>query len=488
MVSSILLRISFCENSTVLFVSCSLFRFFCALAFGLAALMSAQSASSADAPVYQVGETARVDVVSTFSFVVVDPEKTEALQLKEAVRIPVIYRWNTNAARLALGNLRDTFTANRQDFAAAIESTFNRQAVAERALTNQRFRRLVSNFQSAHKGFPISSNLARAWALGENDGDHVAPFEERLQLAMARFIRPDEQPDEAKIGWQLKIVPGDATTTPSIAEIQRVRAVGRSNVIAITKLRQEFRNGFPQEQKAMGRFLAPFIRPNCFVEAALTHEMRQKQIGNLSSVNRYEPGDVIVRAGDVVTGGTKAALDEFRARLAMLRGPELVQRVPAPSLAAWWCAGGITALALTAALFFWSRARRHVGSLALVPESLGHDTVVALRNDPVIRARLLEHLTRLLGQSVVQRLFAQRGQLIDTQETATAQTAELEQRLEKVQTNVQERFRVYETRIAGLEKELAAAEEQNRDLIRAKIALAKQELEAERARNPVDWN
>src|SRR6185503_1619088 len=147
-----------------------------------------------------------------------------------------------------------------------------------------------------------------------------------------------------------------------------------------------------------------------------------------------------------------------------------------------------TVLALGAAFFFWWRVRRRVGSLALVPESVGPETVAALRNDPIIRARLIEHLTRVLGQSVVQRLFAQRGQLINVQHEATAQTAELEQRLEKVQTNVQERFRVYETRIAGLEKELAAAEEQNRDLIRAKIALAKQELEAERARSPVDWN
>jgi hypothetical protein len=273
--------------------------------------------------------------------------------------------------------------------------------------------------------------------------------------------------------------------------VERTRGINRSNVVALNKLQQNFRNSFPQEQKAIGRFLAPFIRANCFPEAALTHEARQKQIGNLSSVNRYDPGDVIVRAGDVVTSGTKAALDEFRARLAMLRGPEPVSAPVAIlpiSPNPWWWAGGAVLFALGAAIFFWWRARRRVASLALVPESVGPETVAALRNDPVIRARLIEHLTRVLGQSVVQRLFAQRGQLLNAQHEATAQTAELEQRLEKVQTNVQERFRVYETRIAGLEKELAAAEEQNRDLIRAKIALAKQELEAERARSPVDWN
>src|SRR6185295_5150191 len=112
----------------------------------------------------------------------------------------------------------------------------------------------------------------------------------------------------------------------------------------------------------------------------------------------------------------------------------------------------------------------------------------AVRNDPVIRARLVEHFTRLLGQSVVQRLFAQRGSLLDTQHVAAAQANHLEERLEKVQSDMQERFAAYEQRIAELKTELTVAEEQNRDLIRAKIALAKQELEAERARQRVDWN
>jgi hypothetical protein len=479
-----------CEKLRTLLVSRSLFKVFSALVIWLAAFVSAQSANISDVPAYQVGDTARVDVVATVALVVLDPEKTEVLQQKESLRIPVIYRWNTNANQLALAGLREAFATNREDFAAAIEKTFNRQTIAERALTNQRYRKLVGNFQNSHKGFPLSSNLARAWALGENDAEHVAPFEERLQVVMARFIRPDAQPSEAKIGYQVKLVPADGVAPLAPSDVERTRGMNRSNVVALTKLRQDFRNAFPQEQKAMGRFLAPFIRANCFPEAALTHEARQKQIGHLSSVNRYEPGDVIVRAGDVVTSGTKAALDEFRARLAMLRGPEPVRApaLPSPSLTPWWWAGGATLFALGTAIIFWWRARRRVASLALVPESVGPETVAALRNDPVIRARLIEHLTRVLGQSVVQRLFAQRGQLIHTQREATAQTAELEQRLEKVQTNVQERFRVYETRIAGLEKELAAAEEQNRDLIRAKIALAKQELEAERARSPVDWN
>jgi hypothetical protein len=464
-------------------VSCFQRILFCALPFGLATILTAQSAAHFEVPAYRVGETARVDVIATVPLVIVDVEKTALLQQKEAVRIPVIYRWNTNATEEAIAALRECFVTNRQNFTAALEAAFNQQLITARALTNQRYRKVVSSFQSSNKNFLLSPELARAWALGQPDVNYVAPLEERLHLAMTRFIRPEEQPAEAKIGYQVKLVPSDAATPLDLDEVERSRALNRSNVISITKLRNDYRNLAATNEKAVARFLAPFIRPNSFPEAALTREARQRLIGNISSVDRYEAGDAIVKAGETVTTAKKAALDEFRARLAMLRGPEIAPAALTP----WLWAAGLASVALAVAIFLWDRARRRAASLALVPESLGHETVLALRNDPVIRARLLEHLTRVLGQTVVQRLFAQRGQLVEVQHAAAAQTVELEQRLEKVQTNLQERFRVYEDRIAALEKELAAAEEQNRDLIRAKIALAKQELEAERARR-VDWN
>ncbi len=227
---------------------------------------------------------------------------------------------------------------------------------------------------------------------------------------------------------------------------------------------------------------------------ALTRELREKQVADLSSVSRYQPGDVIVRAGDVVNAGTKAALDEFRARQALLRGlpPPTSSATPAASaptrrLWPWLLTGGVLFLLVEAGVFLF-RSRRRSLALALVPEPPGPEALAALRNDPILRARLTEHLTRLLGQTLVQRLFAQRGQLLDVQQAAAGQTASLEQRLEKVQSDMQEKFLAYEQCIAGLEQELTAAEEQNRDLIRAKIALAKEELGAEQARSRVDWN
>jgi hypothetical protein len=439
-------------------------------------------------PQYRVGDKAQADVVATIRVAAVDPEKTAALREKEAPRVPVIYRWNTNAIEEAVLELRDAFATNRQNFVVPLQKSFNRSVLEDRHLTNQRFSRAIHSFQSAHKSFPLSSNLAVAWARGEPDDEYIAPFEAYLRKAMNHYLRPDEHPPEAKIGWQVKLVPSDATSPLQPPAVQRTRGIARSNVIAIGKVRFEYRDETSPEPRAIGKYALSFLQPTCIADAALTREWRDREVGTLTSVNRYEPGDIIVRKGETITPATKAALDEFRGKLALIQGPTTGPALGSRPLTPWLIAGGATLLALVTALVLWLGFRRKTMALALVPESLGQETAAAVKNDPVIRARLTEHLTRLLGQSVVQRLLSQRGQLIKTQEAAVQQAEELGQRLEKVETDMQERFGAYEQRIVELEAELEAAEEQNRDLIRAKIAIAKEELERERAKARVDWN
>ena len=93
------------------------------------------------------------------------------------------------------------------------------------------------------------------------------------------------------------------------------------------------------------------------------------------------------------------------------------------------------------------------------------------------------YLAHLLRDKLVQRLFSQRTHLLAVQRTATTQAAEMEEQLAKIQTQMQDRFKAYEQRIAELEKELAVTEGEKRDLVRAKIVLARQDYDEERARN-----
>jgi len=101
-----------------------------------------------------------------------------------------------------------------------------------------------------------------------------------------------------------------------------------------------------------------------------------------------------------------------------------------------------------------------------------------------VREALIPHLARMMMNRLVQALFAQRESLIDTQAEATKRMSELEERIARAQVSVQGRFAAYENRIAVLERQLAAAEEEKRDLMRQNFQLAKKALEAENAAPP----
>ena len=83
----------------------------------------------------------------------------------------------------------------------------------------------------------------------------------------------------------------------------------------------------------------------------------------------------------------------------------------------------------------------------------------------------------------MQGLFHQRAELLSSQQKAQVEMNALEQRLEQLHAPLQERIAAYEKRIAELEKDLSAKGEENRELIKAKIMLAKQQLTVERERS-----
>jgi DNA-directed RNA polymerase subunit RPC12/RpoP len=96
-----------------------------------------------------------------------------------------------------------------------------------------------------------------------------------------------------------------------------------------------------------------------------------------------------------------------------------------------------------------------------------------------VRSALIPHLARMMMNRLVQALFAQREGLIDTQTEATRRMALLEQRITQAQENVHKKIAGYENRIAELERQLVAKEEEKRELMRQNFQLAKKALEAE---------
>jgi hypothetical protein len=97
-----------------------------------------------------------------------------------------------------------------------------------------------------------------------------------------------------------------------------------------------------------------------------------------------------------------------------------------------------------------------------------------------VRAGIIANLSWWLKQKVVQRLVSDRAQLLATQQAAANKMAAVDERLARIERQIQQINQEYEQRIDVLLKELITAKDENRELIRAKIALVKAEMEKAR--------
>jgi hypothetical protein len=124
--------------------------------------------------------------------------------------------------------------------------------------------------------------------------------------------------------------------------------------------------------------------------------------------------------------------------------------------------------------------RKRPGSTSLVVQSEGQPSN--------LREAIIPHLARELKNRLVSVLFSQRQALLENEEAASERVREMEARLARLQPAIAEKIRAYEQRIENLEKEIDEKDQETRDLVRAKLVLARKELDAEISRNRIDWN
>jgi hypothetical protein len=106
----------------------------------------------------------------------------------------------------------------------------------------------------------------------------------------------------------------------------------------------------------------------------------------------------------------------------------------------------------------------------------------AERATAVIRSGLIPHLSLWLKQKLVRKLIADRAELLGTQQAATLKALRVEERLARIEQQIQQQNSAYQARIEALTRELIDAKEENRELIRARIMQVKAEMEAARDR------
>ncbi len=211
----------------------------------------------------------------------------------------------------------------------------------------------------------------------------------------------------------------------------------------------------------------------------MTRLARSRRTDPIWAADRYDAGQVIAKRGQVIDQKIKAALDQLREKTAFASLQQIrVDQQKTQTVPYRWIAAGAAAALLALFIVIWRLAPRPRLS-PLLPATVSHSGTGNLAD---VREGLLPHLARLMMDKLVQKLVSQREHLLDTQQRAVADMAELEERLEKVHAPLQDRLRAYEQRIGDLEKELALKGEENRELIKAKIQMARKQLEAAKER------
>lgn len=488
------------------------------------ALFLAASLSAREVADYRVGDTIAEDIPTPIPLRVIDPDATEALKLKEAQSVPVILRYDPTTVDKVESDLRDAFAYNRSNFLNAIEATYGRRKLKEASLPLPKFQRVLATFKKQDRAFPLSTNLAELWALGDSGRVVQSALIARVREAMAHPVRPGAWPENLKLGYLVRLVPvsnSTETITLQIAD-QRGFNLPRTNLLILSRARTNLQSSFSSEDLALAKFAAIWLRPNCYVDLGLTRQARARHTDPLYVADNYEAGQAIARAGQVIDRKILAALKQLGEKntAGLLRQQIIREQAQAAQIRQrnQWLAAGL-ALVTLASLVALGRLTRRKRVMTMLPAKVASDVAGAVISCPsceqtivvgadvesweqralaaeqtaeqarnAIRTGMLTQLARLFREKFVRGLISQRGQLLDAQQSAATEMVELERRLNELRTPLQERLRAYENRIADLEKALAVKGDENRELIKAKIQLTRRQLEAERARNRVVLN
>jgi len=287
--------------------------------FLLLALVSVNRAAPLPIPQYKVGDTAVVDILTPVHLIVIDHARTEQLRQQEAQRTPAIYWFYPDEIDEAEANLRSAIDSRRENFLNLLEASYARRNLNDVAVALPRFQRLVGSFQKQSNAFPVSASLAEVWALGASDDYIRTNLAGKLRQAMEHHIEADSLPPEGKIGpLKVKMLTGKLKEAGlDLAQIEK-QAMNffLTDMVFLAQASKEVQSTFAPEERGWGEFLATLVRENCAWDAELTRKSRKAKTDSIWAADEYEPGQLVVKRGDLIDARIKAVLDQLRERAA----------------------------------------------------------------------------------------------------------------------------------------------------------------------------
>lgn len=465
-----------------------------------------------DQPVAGQGMYAPADLV------VVDVERSMRVFSAEGEPVPLVVRVDSHAASLSVEQLNEAFDLTHSAFLSALEKTYGSRQIEARRINSPRFRSFQNEFQSANPLFPVNLILVQSWARGY-DGDSAR---ERLASAMEDVMRNYYLAnfDEDAVLF-IAAVPESMSVKSWDDAATMVRLVEQGEVIGLEEAGSIMRRNLDVLDLSAAGFLTGLLQPTVKVDPYLTGLLMHERLGPRVVMRTVKEGAIIARAGEPVDHWAELTINTIeRMGLEILDAPpgagksvvadseapdqsgsnedqNAAASAPAITPAATDGDGGreqspfllnsailvgvvVGGSAVCFGFVFWILYRKRSGATSLVARSSMEPSD--------LREAIIPHLARELKNRLVRVLFAQRHALLENEEAASERVREMEARLARLQPAIAEKIRSYEKRIQVLEQEIEEKDQETRDLLRAKLVLARKELDEEISRNRIDWN
>jgi membrane-associated HD superfamily phosphohydrolase len=461
---------------------------------------------------YQVGDKAAADIITPVQMVVVDEERTEALRQQEAQRVPPIFLWNTNVAAETEVKMLTAYTAAKEGFLKSVERAYKTRTLDGEAVAQERFGKLIGTYQKQNRSFPLTTNIAALWALGESDQPILEDLATTLRETLRAWIRVDTLSANARLGpSQVRLISiGSMAQFTSDLDAALAQSVPfyKSNFVSVTQSRKNLQAKFGPETQWAAKFLAGFVRENCVCDENVTWQQRARRTDPILTADTYEAGAVVAKAGTLIDRKIKAALDELarRTEAETVKAQAAEQRRGAEMVAVQLRRDASEAnaqkqrteqryvgmLVVLSSGFIglggiWLITRRRQSPASELPVLAGANAQVAVPAADA-DARLLPDFRSWIRRHFVRRLLQSNVALTEIQRQALLRVGDLERRLEDIKGPLQDKLMAYEERITELEHELKTKGAENRELLKATIKMARERLEAQRAREGVGWN
>ena len=462
-----------------------------------AASLLLSSAAPAAVPDYKLGEVATEDVITPVPLLVVNPEATDALRQKVAQQVVLIVRHLPTAAAEAEAELRQKVVGTRANFTVALERALNRSPLTEADLQTPAYANALRAGKQAAKDFPFDK-LAPLWVRGQSDEPMLAAMVQSVREVMAQPIVTTKSDNLFPTNQSVRLLPVKTfTSAPTPRELETGGVlVPVSKILSVWRARRVAETSFPVGQEAFGKFAATFVRANASPDPELTEVARAQRLEGVTVNDTYETGQAVVRKGQTIDRKALSALAAVREK--SLIGTLQSKLEEGQSFAGLitrqtkWIIGGLAVVTLALGLVLWRLRARPSTALVLADGGAAPRgaTDGAWRERALVaegQAQRAQHAIRTgvmgwMREKIFRSLVGQRAELLSAQQKAEAEMRELESRLEQLHTPLQQRISAYEARIVELEKDLAAKGEENRELIGARISVAKQQLMVERER------